>query len=122
MQILLAMIGISSFGRIVGWERSPLLSPSLRRLQDAAKSFFRERVSNYFIVITWMALEDCCIDQPFLLLSARDLQELLVGTFLPFFPREDKFIWKWDPFGDFSIRTAYNLLREPDHTINWKEV
>ncbi|GLJ15512.1 hypothetical protein SUGI_0254730 [Cryptomeria japonica] len=51
-------------------------SPSLRRLQDAAKSFFGERVSDYFIN-TWRALEDCCIDHPFLLPSARELQKAL---------------------------------------------
>ncbi|GLJ26775.1 hypothetical protein SUGI_0522030 [Cryptomeria japonica] len=92
-------------------------SPSLRRLQDATKSFFGERVNDYFSNNTWRALEDCSIDHSFLLLAARELQKLLVGTFLPLLPREDRFIWKWDPSGDFSIRTAYNnLLREPDYT------
>ncbi|GLJ44151.1 hypothetical protein SUGI_0921070 [Cryptomeria japonica] len=48
-------------------------SPSLRRLQDATKSFFGETVSDYFISNTWRALEDCCIDHPFLLPAAREL-------------------------------------------------
>ncbi|GLJ27291.1 hypothetical protein SUGI_0535690 [Cryptomeria japonica] len=114
---------------ILFWEgcwlgKKPLdFSPSLRRLQNAAKSFFGERVSDYFINNTLRALEDCCIDQPFLLPTAGEIQELLASTFLPFFPKEDKFIWKWDPSWDFSLRIAYNsLLREPDHTINWKEI
>ncbi|GLJ50753.1 hypothetical protein SUGI_1081100 [Cryptomeria japonica] len=104
-------------------EKPLAFSSSLRRLQEAAKCFFRERVSYYFINNTWRALVDCYIDQPLLLFAARELQELLAGTLLPFFLREDKFIWKWDPSRDFSVRTAYNnLLRELDHTINWNAV
>ncbi|GLJ48271.1 hypothetical protein SUGI_1019050 [Cryptomeria japonica] len=85
---------------ILFWEdcwlgEKPLASsPSLRRLQDATKSFFGERVSDYFSNRTWRALEDCCIDHPFLLPAARELQKLLAGMFLPLFPREDRFIWK----------------------------
>ncbi|GLJ21459.1 hypothetical protein SUGI_0395860 [Cryptomeria japonica] len=94
-------------------ERPLTSSPSLRRLQDATKGFFGERVSDYFNNPTWRALEDYCIDHPFLLPAARELQKLLAGISLPLFPREDR-IWKWDPSGDFSVRIAYtNLLREP---------
>ncbi|GLJ16441.1 hypothetical protein SUGI_0279770 [Cryptomeria japonica] len=64
---------------ILLWEdcwlgEKPLASfPSLRRLQDAAKSFFGERVSDYFNNCIWRALEDYCIDLPFLLPAAREL-------------------------------------------------
>ncbi|GLJ27626.1 hypothetical protein SUGI_0542110 [Cryptomeria japonica] len=67
---------ISNGRNILFWEdcwlgEKPLASPpSLRRLQDATKSFFEERVSNYFSNCTWRVLEDCCIDHPFLLPSA----------------------------------------------------
>lgn len=58
-----------------------------------------------------------------MLLVANDLQKLLVGTLLPLFPREDKFIWKWDPFEDFSVKTAYNIfLWELISPVNWNEV
>ncbi|GLJ43861.1 hypothetical protein SUGI_0914210 [Cryptomeria japonica] len=104
-------------------ERPLASSPSLRRLQDATKGFFGERVSDYFSNRTWRALEDYCIDHPFLLPTAKELQKLLAGIFLPLFPREDKFIWKWDPSGDFSVRTAYtSLLRELVYSSIWKEV
>ncbi|GLJ33582.1 hypothetical protein SUGI_0675210 [Cryptomeria japonica] len=48
-------------------------SPSLRRLRDATKRFFGERVNDYFSNHTWRALEDCHIDHPFLLLVSREL-------------------------------------------------
>ncbi|GLJ42722.1 hypothetical protein SUGI_0885800 [Cryptomeria japonica] len=60
-------------------ERPLASSPSLRRLQDATKSFFGERVSDYFRNHTQRALKDCCIDHPFPLPSSRELQKLLAG-------------------------------------------
>ncbi|GLJ53076.1 hypothetical protein SUGI_1130850 [Cryptomeria japonica] len=45
-------------------------SPSLRRLEDATKRFFGERVNDYFNNSTWRALEECCIYHPFLLHAA----------------------------------------------------
>ncbi|GLJ06841.1 hypothetical protein SUGI_0050000 [Cryptomeria japonica] len=73
-------------------ERPLASSPSLRRLQDSTKVFFGERVTDYFNNCTWRALEDYCIDHPFLLPTARELQKLLAGILLPLFPREDKLI------------------------------
>ncbi|GLJ49548.1 hypothetical protein SUGI_1050900 [Cryptomeria japonica] len=64
-------------------ERPLASSPSLRRLQDANKGLFCERVNDYFNNRTWRALEDCCIDHPFLLLAVRELQKILAGIFLP---------------------------------------
>ncbi|GLJ37231.1 hypothetical protein SUGI_0755140 [Cryptomeria japonica] len=104
-------------------ERPLASSPSLRRLQDATKGFFGERVNDYFNNRTWRALEDCCIDRPFLLPIARELQKLLAAIFLHLFSREDRYIWKWDPSGDFSVKTAYtSLLRELVYSSIWKEV
>ncbi|GLJ16687.1 hypothetical protein SUGI_0286580 [Cryptomeria japonica] len=70
---------IGNGSNVLSWEdcwlgEKPLASsPSLRRLQDAAKSFFGERVSDYFINNSWKALEDYYIDHPFLLPTTRDL-------------------------------------------------
>lgn len=66
-----------------------IASPSLRRIKDATKIFFDDRVSDYFFNNTWKAIIDSYFDQSLLLPVARDLQNLLVGTFLPLFPRED---------------------------------
>lgn len=103
-------------------ERPLSSSPFLRWLQEATKGFFGERVSDYFSNCTWTTLEDCCVDFPFLLPTTREVHKLLAGIFLPLFPRDDKLIWKWDPSGEFFVRTAYtSLLREPISPV-WKEV
>ncbi|GLJ40136.1 hypothetical protein SUGI_0822340 [Cryptomeria japonica] len=104
-------------------EKPLITSPSLRRIEVATKNFFGERVSDYFSNNTWKIMEDCCFDQPHLLLATRELQILLAITFLPLFPRDDKFIWKGDPLGEYSVKMTYNsLLQELALTINWKGV
>lgn len=41
---------------------------------------------------------------------------------IPFFPCEDKFVWKWNPSGDFTVKSAYHsLLRDINSPHWWKQ-
>ena len=51
------------------------------------------------------------------------LEDLMEAQRLPILIHEDKFVWEITPNGQFTIKSAYNLLFNKDHNLaSWRKV
>lgn len=68
-------------------------------------------VMNYIYPLgRWLRLADGLGDNTHLGHLAGDLQSILEEVKIPLPPHADKFVWAFNPFGSFSVKSAYNLL------------